>query len=99
MVVIVVLSVLVIVVASLLVFAKINNQKNCDNQRKVEYFHGYPTTGVIYPKTKADSEKTIEELENEMLHLWVDGYIPNQKTQDDTLRYTSQYYASQHTPQ
>lgn len=100
MFVVVFLLVLIILIVALLIFAKINNQKKSNNnERKIEYFHGYPTTGVTYPKPRQDSEKTLEELENEMLHLWADGFLPNQKTQDDVLKYASQYYTSQHTSQ
>lgn len=78
MVVIIILSVLVIAVASLLIFAKINNQKNCDNQRKVEYFHGYPTTGVTYPKPEPtkleyDNNGHVVSVDDIPVKEWVDN--------------------------
>ena len=100
MFVVVILLVLIIMIVSLLIFANIINQKKSNShERKIEYFRGYPTTGVTYPRPRPDTEKTLEELENEMLHLWADGYLPNQKTQDDVLKYAYQYYTSQHTSQ
>lgn len=53
MIVMVVLSVLIILIVSLLVFAKItlnNQKKESSYENKIEYFNGYPTTGVTYPK-------------------------------------------------
>ena len=78
MVVIIVLSVLVIAVVSLLVFVKINNQKNRDNQRKIEYFHGYPTTGVTYPKpehTKLEYDKNgrVVSVDDIPVKEWIDN--------------------------
>ena len=78
MVVIIVLSVLVVIVASLLVFAKIYNQKRHGNQRKIEYFHGYPTTGVTYPKpehTKLeyDSNGRVVSVDDTPVKDWIDN--------------------------
>lgn len=39
---------------------------------------------------------SLEEFENEMLHLWVEGYLNQCKTQDDVLKFASNVYNKIH---
>lgn len=91
MVVIFVLLVLIVVIAGLLIFShqSIKNQKEKE-ERKITNYHGHTVVNFSYPKPT--SKQSLEEFENDMLHLWAEGYFSQCKTQDEVLKYVSEIY-------